>query len=309
MKDLSDDVILELSRRLQSDKAVMGNFCQFFGLKVGNWYLFEDRFSFIEEIKKLFPDTTVSVLKEGFEALWLYDLAELLDKVRPRSLRPAVSPEQIEKLRRADDRPTKYHSDVAVLVVDFTVEGDVFEREDVRKIETSFKDLNSRNEVAIISSSLETRKVVREMNEINFRLMSYETEDSLRKRLEGTLQQKALLEQNLEEVMQMEKWNRKSQRRGELEVQLTRLKQWELTLRGELENIAETKKQAERDTEKLEELKKEITKPISTALNEWMHNQGWLTSYTYLHVFLNRIPKGSVNKTLLKKKRFGKLQF
>ena len=83
--------------------------------------------------------------------------------------------------------------------------------------------------------------------------------------------------------MQMEKVRKKRQRRSELERQLTDLKQRELTLRGELENIVETNKQTERNTQKLEELRKEITKPISTALNDLIHKQGWLTSYTYIH--------------------------
>ena len=69
----------------------------------------------------------------------------------PRSLCPGLSQEQIEKLRRAHERPTKYHSDLAVLVVDHSYEGDIVKREDAEKIKTFFKDLNSRNEVAIIS--------------------------------------------------------------------------------------------------------------------------------------------------------------
>ena len=200
MKDLSDDVTDELILRLQADEAVLEKFYQFFGLKLGDRYPFEGRFP-LQDIKKLFPDTTVSMLKECFEVLRLHDLTELMEKVKPRSLRPAVSPEQIEKLRRADNRPTKYHSDVAVLVVDFTVEGDILETEDARKIETCFKDLNSRNEVAIISSSQETRNAVREIIEKNRRIMwRYQREeDDVREELESSLQRKALLERLLEE--------------------------------------------------------------------------------------------------------------
>lgn len=70
-------------------------------------------------------------------------------------------------------------------------------------------------------------------------------------------------------------------------VQLTELKHLEKEYRSQLVKIAELRKTepAERDTEKLEELKKEITKPITTALNELIHKQGWLTSYSYIHVF------------------------
>ena len=162
MKDLSSDMTKDLDRRLEADKAAMEKLYQFFGLKRHLTFGLTD-------LKDLFPDTTVSVLKKCFEALRMYDFAEIMEKVRPRSLRPALSPEQIEKLRRAGDRPTKYHSDVAVLVADFTAVGeDILEREDARKIETFFKDLNSRNEVAIISSSQETRQVLLEIKEINY---------------------------------------------------------------------------------------------------------------------------------------------
>ena len=110
LKDLSSEVTKELHQRLQADKAAMEKVIQFFGLRV---FLA----SGLTDLKDLFPDTTVSVLKRCFEALRMYDLAEILEKVRPRSLRPALSPEHIDKLWRAGDRPTKYHSDVAVLVV------------------------------------------------------------------------------------------------------------------------------------------------------------------------------------------------
>ena len=282
LKDLSDDVTHELIERLQADEAVLKKFYQFFGLKLGDWYPLKGRFPF-HEIKNLFPDTTVNVLKECFEALQLYDLVEFLENVKPRSLRPAVSPEQIEKLRRADDRPTKYHSDVAVLVVDFTVEGDILETEDARKIETCFKDLNSRNEVAIISSSQETRNAVREIIEKNRRIMwRYQREeDDVREELESSLQRKALLEQALEEERKRRRHRWYEQ---DLQQRLTALEDEVLTYRNYLKKIAEAKKLAERDIEKLKELTKEITKPISMALNKWIHNKGWLTSYTYIHV-------------------------
>ena len=287
LKDLSDDVTYELTGRLQADEAPLEKFYQFFGLKLRDRYPLKGRFP-LYEIKNLFPDTTVNVLKECFEVLQLYDLVEILEKVKPRSLRPAVSPEQIEKLRGADDRPTKYHSNVAVLVVDFTVEEDIVEREDAEKIETFFKDLNSRNEVTIISSSRDNRNAVREMKEINYRLMMYPTEERLREDLRRILNRKALLEKELEEVMQKEKVRKERLKRRQLEQELTRLKQQELTCRGELE--------------KLEELTKEIIKPISTALNELIHKQGWLTSFSYIHAFWNKIRKGSFDKTLLKER-------
>ena len=280
LKDLSDDITDELIERLQADEAALENFYQFFGLKLGDQYPLKGRFP-LHEIKKLFPDTTVSVLKKCFEVLRLYDLTELLEKVKPRSLRPAVSPEQIEKLRRADNRPTKYHSDVAVLVVDFTVEMGIVEREDVKKIETFFKDLNSRNEVAIISlaRSQETRKVLRVVKERRRRMVSYQLyEEDVKTELEIMVQRKVYLEKTLEVMRTKTGSKQRPSRRT-----LSEAKQQELKCRGELENVIKKREQAERDVEKLKELEKEITKPMSTVMDEWIHNQGLLASYTYKH--------------------------
>ena len=290
MKDLSDDVTRKWTVMLLADQAALEKFHHYFGLKMGGWYL-------LEEIKQMFPDTAVSVLKECFEALRLYDLVELTEKVKPRSLRPAVSPEQIGKLRRADDRPTKYHTDLAVLIFNHTVgQEDIVEREDAEKIETFFKDLNSRNEVANIAlgSTQETREVLREINTTT-REMRYcqLREDRWKKDLESWLQREARLEKELEEAVQMEK-GREQRRR--LELELEQLKQRERKCRDQLENLAKEKTYAERVSEKLKELEKESTKPISTALDEWIHNQGWLTPYTYTHVYSNKFERGVLIK-------------
>jgi len=229
LKDLSYDITAELSERLQADGAALEKFYQFFGLKM------KGRFP-LEEIKQMFPDTAVSVLKECFEALRLYDLVEFMEKVKPRSLRPAVSPEQIEKLRRPDDRPTKYHSDVAVLVVNHTVEETIVEREDAEKIETFFKDLNSRNEVAMISlaSSQETREFLRvtKKRKPGIKYCSF-NEDGHNMDLKDTLQQMERLEKEMEEVMQTEKGREQRPSYLQLERKLSELKREELWYRDE----------------------------------------------------------------------------
>ena len=269
MKDLSDDVTTKLSEMLQADKAALEKFYQFFGLQMGGRYD-------LKKINQMFPDTAVGVVKECFDLLRLYDLVEILEKVRPRSLRPAVSPKQIEKLQRADDRPTKYHSDVAVLIVDLTVEEDIVEREHAEKIETFFKDLNSRNEVALISlgTSQETRELLGEIKKRNQRKGYEFREGSYTIDLEHILRHMDRLEKELEDVVQMEEGD--EQRQNGLELRLSLLKKDELRHRGKLESVVKEIEQAKRDFEELE--KDSTTKPISTAMDEWIHNQGWLTS-------------------------------
>ena len=288
LKDLSSDVIEELDLRLQGDNASMKKLYQFFGLNPGPHRLG------LTDLKNLFPDTAVSVLKKCFEALWMYDLADIMEKVRPRSLRPAVSPEQIEKLRRSGNRPTKYHSDVAVLVVKHTIgEEDIVKNKTPEKIETFFKDLNSRIEVAIISlaSSQETREVLREIKQRGPDLKYYHASENrrLKKNLEWVLQWKASLEKELEEAMQMEKGRK--QRRNDLERELKNVKQRELEYRSQLEKIVKEREQRKWEFEKLKELEKENEKPISTAMDEWIHNKGSNNPNSYLQIMYIRLKK------------------
>ena len=138
LKDLSQLVTDELNQRLTADATAMEKVSRFFGLK-------GDPFSFsFLPIEHFFPDTTVSVLKRCFEALQLNDLAEILAKVKPRALCPALSSEQVEKLQLGDRR-TKHYSNMAVVVVDVNSEKGTADM-----IETFFKDLNPKNEVNVI---------------------------------------------------------------------------------------------------------------------------------------------------------------
>ena len=122
----------------------------------------------------MFPDTPVKPLKQVFEALQLYDLVDLLEEGKPRatrSLRRALSLQEIEKLRNSDDRPISYHSSVAVLIIDFA------ETCDTEGIKKFFKGLNTKSEVtvmrcrnvieAIKSSPRSQEKLEREMNKLS----------------------------------------------------------------------------------------------------------------------------------------------
>ena len=89
------------------------------------------------------------MLKEIFEALKLYDLVELLERVtKPRTLHPALSLKEIETLRDASNRPTKCYSKAEVLIIqkDEYVVGN-----NAEKIATFFKALNSQTQVTSLS--------------------------------------------------------------------------------------------------------------------------------------------------------------
>ena len=258
LKDLSKEVTQELTGRLECDEVAKEKFYQFFGLKMQGRFLFSD-------IEKLFPDTTISVLKDCFEALRLYDLAELLEKVRPRSLRPALSPEEIEKLQSPDDRPTKCHNNVAVLIVNHRDKRDSVEVDNDKKIEKFFKDLNSQNEVVIESTiSQETRDILWEVTR------KKKEEERLRKERE-----------RLEKAMKRRKAFEGSgrvyyQRKGPQPTKQEEI--WLRQLERYMKEEAKLTEQIASDIKKTKELEKETERAISAAVDKWIQTQGWFTS-------------------------------
>ena len=143
-KDLSGEAIRKLERRLKNDQTAFKQICQSFG--IDRTPLFS-RASTFGRILNVFPYTPVSLLKEVFEALQLYDLIDLLEEGKPlatRLLRPALRLQEIEKLRNPDDRPISYHSSVAVLIIDFA------ETCDTEGIKKFFKGLNTKSEVTVV---------------------------------------------------------------------------------------------------------------------------------------------------------------
>ena len=140
----------ELTSRLSSDPTALDRFYRSFGLDSTKFYSRRGQWS----ITEFFPDTPIKMLKEVFEALKLYDLVELLERVtKPRTLHPALSLKEIETLQDASDRPTKFYSKAEVLIIqnDENVAGD-----NAEKIGTFFKALNSQTQVT--SLSMEPRK-------------------------------------------------------------------------------------------------------------------------------------------------------
>lgn len=137
---------MELTSRLYSDKVVLYRFYWSFGLDPD--LLHHDR-----DIRKMFPDTPVKLLKEVFEALNLYDFAEFLENAtkRRRTLRPALSLKEMEKLSN-DNRPTKVYSEVEVLIIDFCEASENAADNDAARVGSFFKALNSRNEVTTLTS-------------------------------------------------------------------------------------------------------------------------------------------------------------
>ena len=146
LKDLSENVTSELELRLGSDKNTKKLVYQSFGI---NPYRLPPNFY---SVFSFFVDTPVNLLKDVFEALQLYDLLELLEQQtkarRPRtarSLRLALTLDEIKKLRNTANRPTMLHSCCAVLILAHDEDDSA-----VKGIKTFFTDLDSKSDVTII---------------------------------------------------------------------------------------------------------------------------------------------------------------
>ena len=284
MKDLSQLVTDELNQRLTADDTAMEKVYRFFGLK-------GDPFTFLfYPIEYLFPDTTVSVLKECFEVLRLYDLAEILAKVKPRALCPALSPEQVEILQ-LDDRRTKNYSNMAVVVVDVSCE-----KGTAKMIETFFKDLNPKNEVDVITfTNLAEKYQVREdigrkkrleenaiacEKEFRYRLKMHLPK--ARKRIEGEGHEKSKSPQEDSVLRVGSPWlalshpSRRSIKSGFFKNEEASFLRKQLESR--MEEITKLREEIERETERIEDIERQNSDTelaLLSVMDKWIQNQGW----------------------------------
>ena len=147
----------ELTSRLSSDPTALDRFYRSFGLDSTKFYSRRGQWS----ITEFFPDTPIKMLKEVFEALKLYDLVELLERVtKPRTLHPALSLKEIETLQDASDRPTKFYSKAEVLIIQ---NGENVAGNNAEKIGTFFSALNSQTQVTSLSMEPRTKKLLDEL--------------------------------------------------------------------------------------------------------------------------------------------------
>ena len=152
-------VISKIQERLERDLDAVKRVLQSFGIteKTLLW-----RNLSIASIFQFFPDTPVTMLKDVFEALQLYDLLELLESksaIKPHSsLQLAYTLDEIKKLNGVADLPTTYHSCGAVLII--TDDENV---SSASAIKTFFTDLDNKSDVTeILTQEIPT---LRHLNE------------------------------------------------------------------------------------------------------------------------------------------------
>lgn len=179
LKDLSEKVILELKWRLENDPAAKKWFSESFGLT-------RTLSKVLQDIDKLFPDTPAKLLKDVFEALELYDLVDLMEKAKPRTLRPAFPLREIRKTLDASRRPTRFYSKAAVLIID--TEADPAASK-VQNIGSFFQGFDSRSRVTTVSltSLIRVCAMIKEWREIERNFEAGRAQDT-EKRLKAELQ-------------------------------------------------------------------------------------------------------------------------
>ena len=150
-------VISKITKRLERDRDAFKRVLQSFGITEKT-----SRLRNFSSIFQLFPDTPVTMLKDVFEALQLYDLLELLEiksAIKPhRSLQLLYTLDEIKKLNGVADLPTTYHSCGAVLIIT--------DNENVSSasaIKTFFTDLDNKSDVTEILT--QEIPILRHLNE------------------------------------------------------------------------------------------------------------------------------------------------
>ena len=188
LKDLSEDVTAELTSKLRSDPVTLERFYQSFGLDPKKLSA-----GGLRNIGEFFPDTPVKLLKDVLEALRLYDLVELLEKVtKPRTLRPALSLKEIEKLPNVSDRPTKFYSKAQVLIIEYS--DSAAEDDDAERIGSFFKILNPRSQVTTLRAK-PPGELLQDLAELRDSKFEKENEVLIAERREAML--KELLEKKI----------------------------------------------------------------------------------------------------------------
>ena len=144
----------ELARRLQSDPTALRRFYLSFGLdpeKLPPYML--------NKIAEFFPHTPVKLLRDVLQELQLYDLVEMLEKVKWRSLRPSLPLKEMKKLLNASERPTKFYSKAEVLVIEYSDREAVAQvYPDVERIGCFFQALNSQSKITRLTAKFAGQK-------------------------------------------------------------------------------------------------------------------------------------------------------
>ena len=151
------------------------------------------------KIRELFPDTPVTLLRDVFEKLQLYDLVDLLEKVKPRTLRPAFPMKEMDKLVNArKQRPPKFYRKAEVLIIEYSGRAPL-DAPSVERIGSFFQSINSQNQVNKVTVKVPEQSLP---HLIDLRSKKKRAEDLNLEKIEQEIKQK---EEELQRELQGEK--------------------------------------------------------------------------------------------------------
>lgn len=211
---------------------------------------------------------------------------ELLEKAKPRTLRPALPLKEIEKLPSGSDRPVMFYSKASVLIIDNTTTA---ANNTAERISSFFKDLNVRSEVITITLRplVEITNVVREFEEIK-RYFEFGGAEMKEKELKKSLEDKQREAKKFKKVMQRASfadplWHdmyqcdaeteaivREESAKKKLEEQIEVRKKWKKETKPRIEKEIKEKKR-----ELQEQRRTGLQMAISPAMLKWIDNAGW----------------------------------
>ena len=236
-KDLTKDITSELRTRIKVDSDSARLILQSFGITSD--IMAEHSLENVANVFNFFLNTPVKLLKDVFEALQLYDLVELLEKpanpLSAKSLRPALSLEEIRKLRITAGRPISYHSRAAVLIF-----AEDTQDSSVKEIETFFKDLNVNSKVTVIQCR-DWRGTPTQ--ETSYRILRQTTQGEI-----GEINELLSTETNHEAIIAL---------KNKLQSKMKTLERTEKALKDRLEE------------------EKNVLRAALMVIDEWIQRQGW----------------------------------
>ena len=282
LKDLRETITEEVAQRLESDPVAKKHFYQSFGLRPKKTFP-----GVLDNISELFPDTPVSLLKDVFDALQLYDLVDLLEKAKPGTcaLRPVYPPKEIGKKLKANNRPAAFYSKVKALIIDNRAN----DADDTpENILSFFKHHDLQSEFTTITTK-PIMEIINGLKEFKETKQFFESDRAEIKERE--------LKECLVELQQQNKWLKKdagfrglfsflshdqvlsqlreciakeSELKKQLEEQVERRKKWK---KGEKPKIEKGIAQKE---DELKQAKENWPMTISSAMDNWINSEGWL---------------------------------
>ena len=160
LKDISAGLVDELIARLQIDLVSRNKFYKSFGLDHHDTRSRRQIKSMVN-IKELFPDTPINLLKDVCRALQLYDLVEICEKAKPRTLRPALPLKEMAKLLDDSNRPTTVYRKANVLIVD----NEKNVADTIEKITNLFENICPGSEICSVATTYSMTPTVHYLKE------------------------------------------------------------------------------------------------------------------------------------------------